>query len=160
MNSAGPVVWASSIAITCVLLVVFQKVLFLVVPFLLALILFYILYPVTHRLVVAGMTREAAASVVTVLFLVLLLLGGLLYLGSGVGLGVIRLIRDRGWKSPGLTKTEWGWLLGAIAFGGMLGPVALLFGLTQTSGATASLLLNLEAVLTAVIAWLIDAERP
>jgi predicted PurR-regulated permease PerM len=80
MNSAGPIVWASSIAITCGLLVVFQKVLFLVVPFLLALILFYILYPVTHRLVVAGMTREAAASVVTMLVLVLLLLAGLLML--------------------------------------------------------------------------------
>lgn len=88
-----------------------------------------------------------------------LLLGGLLYLGSGVGLGVIRLIRDRGWERPGLTKMEWGWLLGAIAFGGMLGPVALLFGLTQTSGATASLLLNLEAVLTAVIAWLVFKEN-
>lgn len=38
------------------------------------------------------------------------------------------------------------------AFGGILGPVALMFGLTRTSGATASLMLNLESVLTALIA--------
>jgi drug/metabolite transporter (DMT)-like permease len=48
--------------------------------------------------------------------------------------------------------------LGAILFGGVLGPVTLLFGLTQTTGARASLLLNLEAVLTAVIAWTVFRE--
>lgn len=88
-----------------------------------------------------------------------ILLAGLLYLGSGIGLSVARLIRDRGWRPAGLARSEWAWLLGAIAFGGVLGPVALLFGLTQTSGATASLLLNLEAVLTAVIAWLLFKEN-
>lgn len=87
------------------------------------------------------------------------LLAGLLYLGSGIGLLLIRLMRDRGWKSSGLTRPEWPWLLGAILFGGVLGPVALLFGLTHTSGSTASLLLNLEAVLTAVIAWVIFKEN-
>jgi drug/metabolite transporter (DMT)-like permease len=86
------------------------------------------------------------------------MLAGLLYLGSGVGLTLIRLIRDRGWKFPKLANTEWPWLLGAILFGGVLGPVALLFGLSQTTGATASLLLNLEAVLTAVIAWTVFRE--
>ena len=35
-----------------------------------------------------------------------LLLGGLLYLGSGVGLGIARLIRDRGWSSSGLNPGE------------------------------------------------------
>ena len=88
-----------------------------------------------------------------------LLLAGLLYLGSGLGLASVRLIRDRGWKSSELTRAEWPWLLGAIFFGGMLGPVALMFGLTQTSGSTASLLLNLEAVLTAGIAWVVFKEN-
>ena len=88
-----------------------------------------------------------------------LLLGGLLYLGSGVGLSVTRVIRDRGWKPSGLARQEWPWLLGAILFGGVLGPVALLFGLTYTSGSTASLLLNLEAVLTALIAWIAFREN-
>jgi drug/metabolite transporter (DMT)-like permease len=87
------------------------------------------------------------------------LLAGLLYLGSGVGLTVVRLIRDRSWKPSGLTRAEWPWLLGAIFFGGVLGPVALMFGLTYTSGSTASLLLNLEAVLTAVIAWVVFKEN-
>ena len=78
------------------------------------------------------------------------LLAGLLYLGSGLGLAAIRLIRDRGWQSGGLPRAEWPWLVGAIVCGGVLGPLALMVGLTRTSGATASLLLNLEAVLTAL----------
>ena len=88
-----------------------------------------------------------------------LLLAGLLYLGSGGGLVAARLIRDRCWKPSGLIRTEWPWLLGAVFFGGMLGPVALMFGLTQTSASTASLLLNLEAVLTAGIAWVVFKEN-
>lgn len=88
-----------------------------------------------------------------------ILLGGLLYLGSGLGLGVARLIRDRGWRSSGIARAEWPWLLGAIFFGGVLGPIALLFGLAHVSGSTASLLLNFEAVLTAVIAWLVFKEN-
>lgn len=39
------------------------------------------------------------------------LLAGLLYLGSGIGLALIRLVRDRGWKSPALAGREWLWLL-------------------------------------------------
>jgi drug/metabolite transporter (DMT)-like permease len=88
-----------------------------------------------------------------------ILLAGLLYLGSGLGLTVIRLVRDRSWRPSGLSSAEWPWLLGAILFGGVLGPVALLFGLTHTTGSTASLLLNLEAVLTAVIAWVVFREN-
>lgn len=88
-----------------------------------------------------------------------LLLGGLLYLGSGAGLGVIRVVRDRGWRSSGITRAEWPWLLGAIFFGGVLAPVALMFGLSRISGSTASLLLNLEAVLTAVLAWVVFKEN-
>lgn len=87
------------------------------------------------------------------------LLAGLLYIGSGTGLAVVRLIRDRGWKNPGLTPAEWPWLLGAIAFGGVLAPVALMFGLARTSGATASLMLNMESVLTALLAWVVFKEN-
>ena len=32
-NDAGPIVWALIIAVTCLLLLAFQKILFLVVPF-------------------------------------------------------------------------------------------------------------------------------
>ncbi len=87
------------------------------------------------------------------------LLGGLLYLGSGVGLGLFRLLRDRGWKPSGLQGGEWPWLLGAIFFGGVLGPVSLLYGLTTASGSAASLMLNLESVLTAVLAWVVFKEN-
>lgn len=87
------------------------------------------------------------------------LLAGLLYLGSGIGLGIIRLTRDRGWRMPRLSGREWWWLMLAIGFGGVLGPLALMLGLTTTSAATASLLLNLEAVLTAVIAWVVFREN-
>lgn len=87
------------------------------------------------------------------------LLAGLLYLGSGIGLGIIRLIRDRGWRMPSMSRSEWLWLVLAIGFGGVLGPLALMLGLMSTSAATASLLLNLEAVLTAVIAWVVFREN-
>lgn len=87
------------------------------------------------------------------------LLAGLLYLGSGLGLSLLRLARDGGFKRSGLPRAQWPWLLGAVLFGGVLGPVALMFGLTSTRGSTASLLLNLEAVLTAVMAWLVFKEN-
>jgi predicted PurR-regulated permease PerM len=80
MNDSGPVVWASIIAITCLLLLIFQRILFLVVPFLLALILYYILHPTMQRLVLTGMSRGAAASLVTLMFLVLVVAGGSLVL--------------------------------------------------------------------------------
>lgn len=70
-NGSGPVVWAAIIATTCLLLLVFQKVLWLVVPFLLALILYYFLYPPVKALIYRGMSRDAAASLVTLVFLVL-----------------------------------------------------------------------------------------
>ena len=87
------------------------------------------------------------------------LLGGLLYLGSGVGLALFRILRDRGWKPSGMQFGEWPWLWGAIFFGGVLGPVALMYGLTSTSGAAASLMLNMESVLTAVLAWVVFKEN-
>ena len=86
------------------------------------------------------------------------LLAGLFYFGSGIGLIMIRFFKDRGWRNPGLLKYDWTWLFCAIGFGGILGPVLLMFGLTLTTSATASLLLNFEAVLTAFIAWMIFKE--
>ena len=87
------------------------------------------------------------------------LLAGLLYLGSGIGLTIARLIRDRGWRSAGLLAREWPWLLGAIGFGGVLGPLLLMVGLVRTPMTSASLLLNLEAVLTALLAWVVFREN-
>jgi drug/metabolite transporter (DMT)-like permease len=51
------------------------------------------------------------------------------------------------------------WLAGAIAFGGVLAPVLLMAGLARTAASTASLLLNLEAVFTALLAWVAFREN-
>jgi len=88
-----------------------------------------------------------------------LLLAGLLYLGSGVGLMLVRLVRDRGWRRPPMAGGERLWLLLAIGFGGVLGPLLLMLGLLRSEAATASLLLNLEAVLTALLAWIVFREN-
>lgn len=88
-----------------------------------------------------------------------ILLAGLLYMGSGIGLIVIRLLRDRGWRTPQMVKREWFWLLLAIGFGGVFGPLLLMLGLARTQAATTSLLLNLEAALTALLAWVVFREN-
>ncbi len=87
------------------------------------------------------------------------LLAGLLYLGSGCGLLTVRLVRDRGWRSVNLSSSEYQWLGSAIFFGGVMAPVLLLIGLASIAATTASLLLNLEAVLTALIAWWVFKEN-
>lgn len=85
------------------------------------------------------------------------LLAGLLYVGSGVGLGLWRLVR----RSPRvrLERHEVPWLVGAVAAGGVVAPVLLMFGLASMPASGASLLLNAEAVLTAVIAWVVFREH-
>lgn len=90
------------------------------------------------------------------------LLAGLLYLGSGLGLGLVLLVR-RLTIAPEASRRridggEWLWLGGAIGFGGVAAPVLLMLGLARTEATTASLLLNLEGVFTAVIAWLVFRE--
>src|SRR3954464_13979044 len=72
-------------------------------------------------------------------------LAGLLYLGSGLGLGVLWRWRRTGKVGQAaLTRRDRTWLVGAIAFGGFLGPLLLLLGLSQAPASAASLLLNLE----------------
>lgn len=85
-----------------------------------------------------------------------LLLAGLLYLGSGFGLGVVILFGQR--HGVRLRRADIPWLLATIVFGGALGPALLMCGLTRTTGSAASLLLTLEGVFTALIAWIIFRE--
>lgn len=88
------------------------------------------------------------------------LLAALLYLGSGVGLMTIYAVRQlRGARSPGIERTGRPWLGGAILFGGIIAPIALVVGLEQTTGATAALLLNLEGLFTAALAWFVFKEN-
>lgn len=87
------------------------------------------------------------------------LLASLLYLGSGIGLGALRLLRDRGVAAPRLAADQWPWMLAAIVAGGIAGPVLFLYGLMRIDASNASLLLNLEAVFTAILAWIVFAEN-
>lgn len=84
------------------------------------------------------------------------LLAALLYLGGGVGLSLSVVVAKPG---AGLVRNDARWLAGATLFGGVLGPLALLFGLRATPAGTASLLLNLESVFTAFVAWRVFGEQ-
>lgn len=85
------------------------------------------------------------------------LLAGLLYTGSGIGLGIYRLVR----RAPRvrLARAELLPLAGAVLFGGMAGPLLLMLGLSAMPASGASLLLNAEAVATALIAWVVFREN-
>ena len=91
------------------------------------------------------------------------LLAGLLYLGSGCGLSLWLLLASRltgkDSKEASLKRADLPWLAGAIFFGGVAGPVLLMLGLASTPAASASLLLNLEGVLTALLAWFVFKEN-
>ena len=93
------------------------------------------------------------------------MVAGLFYLGSGVGLAIaiafqrVRQSKNERANESRIQLAEVPWLLGAIAAGGIAGPVLLMFGLSTTPAATSSLLLNLEGVFTAVIAWVVFREN-
>ena len=85
------------------------------------------------------------------------LLAALLYLGSGIGLWLVRRIRHA--PAVHLAHGDWRWLAGAIIAGGMIAPVLLMVGLSAMPAAGASLLLNAEGVLTALLAWFVFKEN-
>ena len=92
-----------------------------------------------------------------------MLLAGLLYLGSGIGLAAYAFVRSLR-SNPArheaqLSRKDAPWLGGAIVAGGVVGPVLLMWGLATTPASSASLLLNLEGVLTAVLAWFVFKEN-
>lgn len=85
-------------------------------------------------------------------------LAGILYCGAGLGVAVLRRL-GRPWfasaanSEASLTNSDIPWLAGAIVSGGILGPVLLMVGLSRTDASAASLLLTLEGVATALLAW-------
>lgn len=90
------------------------------------------------------------------------LLAGSLYLGAGLGLAAVHFAR----RGLGIDEVEAPlrmhdvpWLLAVILFGGVLGPLFLMMGLSVTAGSTASLLLNIEGLATMAIAWLVFREN-
>ncbi|MYM32851.1 AI-2E family transporter [Duganella sp. FT94W] len=68
----GPVVWSGIIAATCLLLFLLQQTLFLTVPFLLGIVLYYILQPPMQRLTRMGFSQNAAIMLVGAVFGLLL----------------------------------------------------------------------------------------
>jgi drug/metabolite transporter (DMT)-like permease len=90
------------------------------------------------------------------------LLAGLLYLGAGIGLAIVHGGRAAvGLPAPEapLRRPDLPWLAAVVLFGGFAGPLLLMLGLARTSAATGSLLLNLEALATMLIAWVVFREN-
>ncbi len=91
-----------------------------------------------------------------------LMLAGLLYLGSGLGLALLLGARrcSQAPQPQAWPRGAAGWpLAGAILAGGVLAPYLLMSGLQSTDAAAASLILNLEAVFTALLAWFAFGEN-
>lgn len=91
------------------------------------------------------------------------LLAGLLYAGAGAGLAVLAGLRWAGFWRRGaeasIGSAQAGWLALAILAGGVVAPVLLMLGLARTPATTAALLLNLEGVFTALLAWFVFDEN-
>ncbi|MFZ3231855.1 MAG: EamA family transporter [Pseudobdellovibrio sp.] len=87
-------------------------------------------------------------------------MAGLMYFFAGLGLFAILLMRRNIRISfSRIQKQDYKWFILATAFGGISGPAFLTYGISHISGSSASLLLNLEAVLTSLIAWFIFKEH-
>lgn len=115
--------------------------------------------------VLFGLTAPAAKLLLDDLHPVAL--AGLLYAGAFLGLaafrGASRLARrgPRAVAPPAdapLGREDLPWLAGAILAGGIVAPIALLFGLGRLSGLAGALLLNFEAAATALFAVLLFKE--
>ena len=78
-------------------------------------------------------------------------LAGLLYLGAALGTLPVVLAERRRGLAPRLDRANALRLGGAVLFGGVFGPVLLLFGLRLTLAGSVSLLLNFEMVATALL---------
>ena len=89
-------------------------------------------------------------------------LAALLYLGSGFGLLLFRTVRRFDGPAAAtearLGRADLPWLAGAVVAGGIAAPIVLMFSLRITPAATASILLNFEAVATAAIAAVVFKE--
>ena len=87
------------------------------------------------------------------------LLASLLYLGSGLGLAFVWVLRRRVSNEAPLVRGDWGWMALVVLAGGVAGPLLLMLGLTTTPASSAALLLNLEGLATMGIAWAVFREN-
>ena len=79
----------------------------------------------------------------------------LLYAGAA---SVALLMRHPPEREAGLQRSDLPRIVAMAVFGAVIGPVALAWGLQRTSGSSASLMLTLEALFTAVLAWRLYGE--
>jgi len=79
----------------------------------------------------------------------------LLYAGAALIAFVMRHPPER---EAALRRSDLPRIVAMATFGAVLGPVALAWGLQRTSGSSASLMLTLEALFTAVLAWRLYGE--
>lgn len=85
---------------------------------------------------------------------------GILYLAAGFGLFLFLIAKNElVFAAKQFHKRDTKWLATATLFGGILGPAFLTYGLLNIGATTASLLLNLESVLTSLIAWFVFKEH-
>jgi len=90
------------------------------------------------------------------------MLAGLLYAGSGMGLGLWLAVRGLLWRAAERLRFapgDYKWLAGAVISGGVVGPALLMLALAASSASSVSLLLNLESVFTALLAWFVFREN-
>ncbi len=84
-----------------------------------------------------------------------IMMAGLLYAGATMGTGTWFLLRREvatPRPSSRMSRSEKLYLAGSTLTGAIMAPILLMVGLKWTAGSDASLLLNLEGVMTAVIA--------
>jgi drug/metabolite transporter (DMT)-like permease len=109
-----------------------------------------------------GISTPAAKALLGVVHPVIL--AGLFYCGAGIGIALLRalagpVLNASAARQQPLGRQDYPWLAGAIALGGVAGPVLLMLGLSSTPAATASLLLTLEGAATALLAWFVFHEN-
>lgn len=85
------------------------------------------------------------------------LLAALLYLGAGVGMSAVRLLRGAKIKEAKINKKDLPYIVGVIALD-ISASIFMVFGLSMTTSATASLMNNFEIVATAMIALVVFKE--
>lgn len=88
------------------------------------------------------------------------MLAGLLFAGGGCGLLPIVFFRHRLTQSINYIQPgEWRWVWVSTFAGGIVAPLLLMWGLSTASASSVALLLNFEAVFTAILAWSVFRER-
>jgi len=87
------------------------------------------------------------------------LLAALFYLGASLVLLPRSIYLQRTTPLRHITRKDLANLIGSLFFGGMVGPLFLLFGLKYTEATSGSLLLNLETPATTILAFIFFKEN-